>query len=153
MGTDARVFRFVRTFAAPRVLVFRAWTEPAMLARWWGPHRFSNPRCEFDTRPGGAIRIDMRGPDGSIYPMAGTVHEVTPPERLAFTSSAIDGQGVEQLRVFNQIGFVEHAGATTVTVEATVVFATETGEMYLQGMEAGWAQSLERLADALAAAG
>lgn len=153
VGIGARVFRFVRTFAAPRALVFRAWTEPVMLARWWGPHHFSNPRCEFDARPGGAIRIDMRGPDGVIYPMGGTVHEVTPPERLAFTSSAIDGQGVEQLLVFNQIGFVEQAGATTVTVEATVLFATETGEMYLQGMEAGWTQSLDRLGDALVAAG
>jgi uncharacterized protein YndB with AHSA1/START domain len=51
-----------RILGAPRSLVFRAWTDPKHLARWWGPRGFSNPVCELDVRPGGLIRIDMRGP-------------------------------------------------------------------------------------------
>ena len=39
--------------------------------QWWGPAGFTNPRCEVDVRPGGVLCIDMRGPDGTVYPMAG----------------------------------------------------------------------------------
>src|SRR5436190_8252782 len=58
-----------RVFDAPREVVFRAWTDPERLAQWWGPRGFTNPRCEWDARPGGAIRVDMKGPDGTVYPM------------------------------------------------------------------------------------
>lgn len=46
-----------RTFNAPRDLVFRAWTEPRLLTRWWGPHGFTLPFCTIDLRPGGAACI------------------------------------------------------------------------------------------------
>ncbi len=52
-----------RMFDAPRALVFKAWTDPRHVARWWGPKGVTNPVCELDVRPGGAIRIDMRGAD------------------------------------------------------------------------------------------
>ena len=54
-----------RIIDAPRELVFRMWTDPAHMARWWGPHDFTNPVCELDVRVGGAIRIHMRGPNGT----------------------------------------------------------------------------------------
>ena len=41
-----------RIFDAPRELVFKAWTDPEIVAQWWGPHRFTNPVCELDVRPG-----------------------------------------------------------------------------------------------------
>ena len=87
----------------------------------------------------------MTGPDGTVYPMAGTVLEVTPPERLAFTSVAVDHQGVPQLENLNVITFVEDQGRTTVTVETTVLRATAMGEMHLKGIEPGWTSSLERM--------
>jgi uncharacterized protein YndB with AHSA1/START domain len=49
-----------RIFGAPRSLVFRAWTDPHHMARWWGPRGFTNPVCELEVRPGGLMRIDMR---------------------------------------------------------------------------------------------
>ncbi len=58
-------------FDAPRELVFKAWTDPKQVAQWWGPHGFSNPVCELGLRPGADIRIHMRGPDGTVYPMTG----------------------------------------------------------------------------------
>ena len=51
-----------RIFDAPREIVFKAWTEPERLKHWWGPKEFTNPVCELDLRPGGAIRIHIRGP-------------------------------------------------------------------------------------------
>jgi uncharacterized protein YndB with AHSA1/START domain len=65
-----------RVFDAPRELVFKAWTEPERLKRWWGPKGFTNPVCEVDVRPGGAIRIDMRAPDGVVYPLDRLAAEV-----------------------------------------------------------------------------
>jgi uncharacterized protein YndB with AHSA1/START domain len=135
-----------RTFDAPRDLVFKAWTDPKHLARWWGPHGFTNPVCEADARPGGAIRIDMRGPDGVVYPMKGVFHEVVAPERLVFTSTALEDEaGQPRLEVRHTVTFAEQGGKTTLTMRAVVVKAAPEAAGALAGMEAGWTQSLERL--------
>ena len=64
-----------RVFDAPRALVFKIWTEPHHLAKWWGPRDFTNPVCELDVRVGGKILIHMHAPDGTVYPMTGTFRE------------------------------------------------------------------------------
>ena len=135
-----------RTFAAPRDLVFRLWTEPKHLARWWGPHHFTNPRCEFDARPGGAIHIDMRAPDGMVYPMTGSVREVSAPDRLVFVSVALDADGAPLLESVTTVTFEDAPGGTRLTVQASGAGATDLGWQMVQGMEPGWRQSLERLA-------
>ena len=61
---DAPVLRLSRSFAAPRDRVFRAFTAPAQLARWWGPKGFTVPACTLDVRVGGAWRTVMRSPEG-----------------------------------------------------------------------------------------
>jgi uncharacterized protein YndB with AHSA1/START domain len=135
-----------RTFDAPRSVVFKAWTDPKQLARWWGPHGFTNPVCEADARPGGAIRIDMTGADGVVYPMKGTFHEVVEPERLVFTSTAFeDERGQPLLEVHNTVTFAEQGGKTTLTLKAVVVKAAPEVAGAVGGMEEGWTQSLERL--------
>jgi uncharacterized protein YndB with AHSA1/START domain len=140
-----------RIFDAPRELVFRAWTDPKHMGRWWGPHGFTNPVCELDVRPGGAIRIDMTGPDGVVYPMNGVFHEIVEPERLVFTSSAFaDQDGHDQLEVRNTITFADEGGKTKLTVRAAVVRSTPEVAGALEGMEEGWSQSLDRLAQVLA---
>jgi uncharacterized protein YndB with AHSA1/START domain len=135
-----------RSFNAPRARVFDAWTDAAHLAAWWGPHGFTNPRCEIEPRPGGVIRIDMRAPDGVIYPMAGAFTEVTAPARLAFTSAALDSSGRPVLETITTVTFTEEDGRTAQVVAARVANATAAAAPYLAGMQAGWTQSLERLA-------
>jgi uncharacterized protein YndB with AHSA1/START domain len=71
-----------RVFDAPRAVVFRAFTDPALVARWWGPAGFTNTFHEFDPRPGGAWTLVMHGPDGTHYPMTKEFVEVLPPERI-----------------------------------------------------------------------
>jgi len=137
---------FTRAFDAPRELVFEAWTDPKRVAQWWGPHGFTNPVCELDVRPGGAIRIDMRGPDGTVYPMTGVYQEIVAPERLAFASAALDEEGNPLFEVLTTVTFAGQGGRTTLTLQARVVKATAEAAPYLEGMEAGWTQSLERLA-------
>ena len=92
-----------RVFNAPRERVWKAWTDPNQVAQWWGPAGFTNPRCEVDVRPGGVLRIDMRGPDGTVYPMSGVYREVVSPERLVFTGSALDEKGKPLFEVLNTI--------------------------------------------------
>jgi uncharacterized protein YndB with AHSA1/START domain len=146
----ARERVLTRVFAAPRELVFKAWTDPAHLARWWGPQGFTNPVCEVDPRPGGALRIVVRSPSGVDYPMTGTFQEIAPPERLVFTSAAQDTQGRSVLEVQTTVTFAAHGRQTHLTVQVRVIAATDAAAPYLAGMEQGWAQSLQRLAALLA---
>ena len=141
---------FTRTFDAPRELVFKMWTDPKHIAQWWGPHGFTNPRCEWDARPGGAIYIDMTGPDGRVYPMNGQFREVVEPERLVFVSAALDAAGNPLFSVLNTVTFTEQSGRTTMRLEASVIDAGPAAAQYLQGMNEGWGQTLERLASHVA---
>ena len=68
--TMEREIESVRIFDAPVELVFRAWTEPALLAQWFGPRTFTNPVCEADPRVGGKWRIVMRDTNGVDYSAA-----------------------------------------------------------------------------------
>jgi uncharacterized protein YndB with AHSA1/START domain len=139
-----------RVFDAPRQLVFKAWTDPKHLAQWWGPKGFTNPVCELDVRPGGAILIHMRGPDGVVYPMKGVFHEIVAPERLVFTTSAFeDAEGNPLLEDLNTVTFEEQGGKTKLTLRAIVVKSAPEVEAALAGMEEGWSQSLDRLAASL----
>jgi uncharacterized protein YndB with AHSA1/START domain len=139
-----------RILDAPRARVFAAWTDPAQVAQWWSPHGFTTPLCELDVRPGGTILMHMLGPDGIIYPDKGVYHEIVPPERLVFTSTAIEDEaGQPQLEVRTTVTFAEYHGKTKLTLQAVVVRATPTVAGALAGMAAGWSQSLEKLAEYL----
>jgi uncharacterized protein YndB with AHSA1/START domain len=135
-----------RTIDAPRELVWAAWTDPKHVAQWWGPRGFTNPVCELDVRPGGAIRIDMRGPDGTVYPMAGIYQSIDMPERLVFTSAALDAEGKPLFEVLNTVTFAEQGGKTKLIVHAKVVKSTAKAAPYLDGMDEGWKQTIDRLA-------
>ncbi|HYT22372.1 MAG TPA: SRPBCC domain-containing protein, partial [Candidatus Polarisedimenticolia bacterium] len=101
-----------RVFDALRELVFKAWTDPKIVAQWWGPHRFTNPVCELDARPGGAMRIHMRGPDGTVYPMTGNYQEIVEPERIVFTSAALDAAGNPMFEMLTAVTFAEQGRKT-----------------------------------------
>nr|WP_240159725.1 SRPBCC family protein [Paenibacillus aceris] len=67
-----------RKLNAPRDLVYRAWTEPELLAQWWGPNGFTNTFHTFDLRPGGIWEFTMHGPNGADYPNRNVFHEIGP---------------------------------------------------------------------------
>jgi uncharacterized protein YndB with AHSA1/START domain len=135
-----------RIFDAPRELVYRMWTEPEHMARWWGPDCFTNPVCEMDVRPGGALRIVMRGPDGSEYPMTGTFREVAPPERLVLLTVARDGEEKPLLENLISVTFATEGERTKLTVQSEATGLVPIAAQMLAGMEEGWSQSLVRLA-------
>jgi uncharacterized protein YndB with AHSA1/START domain len=139
-----------RTLAAPLVVVWSAWTDPAQLARWWGPAGFANPKCEFEARPGGAIRIDMLAPDGAVYPMDGRVEEVVAPSRLMFMAGALGPDGRRLFDIRNTLE-LETVGAGTrlkLDIRVTAIHDPAAAN-HLPGMEQGWTTSLDKLPDAL----
>ena len=73
-----------RVFHVQRERVFRAWTDPLQLARWWGPNGFTNTFEVFDPKPGGSWRFVMHGPDGTDYRNESRFIEVAEPERIVF---------------------------------------------------------------------
>src|SRR5579863_146948 len=121
-----------REFDTPRELVFKVWTDARHLAQWWGPKGFTNPVCELEARVGGAIRIHMRAPNGTVYPMTGVFEEIVTPERLVFVSSALDDKGKSMFDVRSIVNFVEQRGKTVLTLQLRVISATAQAPQYLQ---------------------
>jgi uncharacterized protein YndB with AHSA1/START domain len=141
-----------RRFDAPRARVWQAWTDPQQLAAWWGPNGFTNPVCEVDVRSGGALRIVMRGPDGTEYPMRGEFRDVAAPERLAFTNVAVDARDMPLIDGMTTVTFATIGDSTEMTMHTRAMARTPQAVRMLAGMEMGWTQSFGRLGDYLARA-
>jgi uncharacterized protein YndB with AHSA1/START domain len=139
-----------RVFDAPRDLVWQAWTDPKMLAQWFGPRGFTSTVPEWDLRVGGALRIVMYGPDGNDYPMKGVFREVVKPERLVFSNIPVDKDGNHLMEGETIVTLSEQADKTTLTVKSHMVGLVPFAPQMLAGMEAGWTQSIDKLGELLA---
>ncbi|MEI9959832.1 MAG: SRPBCC domain-containing protein [Limisphaerales bacterium] len=144
-----REFVITREFDAPRELVFRTWTDPKHLAQWWGPKGFTNPACEWDVRPGGKIYDVMRSPNGERYPMGGEFRKIVAPEKLIFTTGALDEKGDLLFEFLHTAVFVERNGKTELTLRSRVTMTTAEANKYIGGFDAGMTQSLEKLDELL----
>jgi uncharacterized protein YndB with AHSA1/START domain len=143
--TDREIV-LTRVFAAPRHLVWDAFTKPELLKRWFGPRGWALVVCEVDLRVGGGFRFVLRGPDGREMGMRGVYREIVPPERSVHMESFDDYPGESQVTAV----FVEEGGQTTLT--ATVLYPSkEVRDIVIQtGMEHGAAESYDKLAELLA---
>jgi uncharacterized protein YndB with AHSA1/START domain len=144
----AQELTFKRTFDAPRELVFKAWTDPSLLMKWWGPSGFTTPICEVDPRPGGKLYIVMHGPKNSDFdidlPTMGVFQEFDPPRRFSNTAMP-DDKGEPQLETLCTVTFVETGGKTEMTLQILLVKAIATAAGAWAGAEMGWSQSLDKL--------
>jgi uncharacterized protein YndB with AHSA1/START domain len=82
-----------RIFDAPRELVWKAWTDPEHVKRWWGPKDFTAPVCKIDLREGGKYLYCMRSPEGQNYWSTGVYREIVAPERIVYAHSFADEKG------------------------------------------------------------
>ena len=82
-----RELRLERDIDVPAAKLYRAWTEPGLLVRWFTPPPYVTVRAELDVRPGGTNFVVMRGPDGSEMEHRGVYLEVVPGRRLVFTDA------------------------------------------------------------------
>jgi len=159
------MFEITRVFDAPRELVFKAWTEPERLERWWWPKGFTMRECRLDLRPGGVFQYCLRSPDGHDMWGKFVFREIAKPERLVFIVSFCDEAGNPvrhplspdwPLEVLSTVTFSEHGGRTTVTIQWVPVNATEserkTFEAGRDSMQQGFTGTFDQLTDYLAKA-
>jgi len=144
----------IRVLDAPLERVWRAWTDPQELQKWWGPRGVTNPVCTWEARAGGKIDIVMLAGEelgnlkGSEWPMNGTFQEVTPPNKLVYTSSAImNNKSI--IESTNTVTLEEHDGKTKLTFHIVITKATPEAEGPLAGMETGWNQAIDKLTENL----
>jgi uncharacterized protein YndB with AHSA1/START domain len=135
---------YVRTWEAPRALVFECMTTPEHLTHFWGPTGVSTPieNITVDLRPGGAFTtIMVNDADGAEYPMRGVFVEVVVPERLTWTEADVEG-GMTTSVTFNDLG----AGRCE-----TVAYQTNVPEMFrTPESQAGMESSFDKMAAYLA---
>jgi uncharacterized protein YndB with AHSA1/START domain len=151
-----------RWFAASPEALWKAWTEPASLAAWWGP--FENPVCELDARRGGAYR--MRSPDGVHFPLTGVFEDLQPPVRVVLTMStkehpsdwhnlfntyrgAPKDSRADDLRLIAT--FAPAEGGSVLTVEARFATVADRDAHLTMSTTKGWAASFDRLGALLSA--
>jgi uncharacterized protein YndB with AHSA1/START domain len=151
--TDERTIVISRIVDAPRQLVFQAFTEPAHLSQFWGPKGTTAPVCDVDLRVGGAFRVEMRGPDGIVYPCTGIYREIVPPERIVYAATTADdnpcGGGLPPRSVVT-ITFAAIGGKTKITIHARLASREDREAAIARGYNAGWSDSLDRLAELMA---
>jgi uncharacterized protein YndB with AHSA1/START domain len=140
---------FERTFDAPRDKVWQAFTDPAAVPRWWGPHGTTTTVVEMDVRPGGRWRYVSSAPDREDVAFFGEYLEVSPPERIRWTFMFdVDGlgpQGGPETFTF------EDLGGRTKVVSVGHLGSPEAIEGALAtGMIGGAIETWDRLAAVLA---
>jgi len=138
-----------RVFAAPRRLLFEAWTRPEHVKRWYGCGAATLRVCEIDLRVGGAWRYALRAPDGVDHTMQGVYREITPHGRLVYTEQYVTS-GFTSNEALVTVLFAEHDGMTTLTSTVLHQSKADRDGHLNAGVEAGAAQTFDRLADHLA---
>ena len=156
-----------RVFDAPREAVWKAWTTPEMVKKWWGPEGFTAPSIKMDLREGGKYIFAMKGPAGSewdkVMYSAGEIKELVPNEKIVATDyfSDEDGNKVDP-KEYGQGPDVPWEMNVTVTFEdagegktkLTIHYPKPENEAHFQamiksGMKEGWQSSLNKLEQAL----
>jgi uncharacterized protein YndB with AHSA1/START domain len=135
-----------RIVNAPRELVWRAWTEPDQIAKWWGPNGFTTTIHEMHVRIGGVWRFIMHGPDGTDYPNRIVYREIVKPERLVYDHSDDEGND----RFHSTVTFVAQGKRTKVTLRAVFETAQARAAAVKFGAVEGGQQTLGRLEQHLA---
>lgn len=144
-----------RTVDVPRELVWRAWTEPEHLKKWFTPVPWTTTECEIDLRPGGMFRTVMRSPEGEEYPGTSCYLEVVENEKLVWTTGLEPGYrpvpqapaARDEDLVFTAVILLEPHGTGGTKYTAIAMHRNEDDrEKHEQlGFHEGWGQALDQL--------
>jgi len=140
-----------RVVDVPPGLVWKAWTTPEHLKKWFTPVPWKTVECEIDLRPGGIFRTVMESPEGQRFPNVGCYLEVVPDARLTWTGALLPGDRPANLSadvpfVFTAVIALEPHGTGT-KYTATVLHSTEEGRVKHEamGFHRGWGAALDQL--------
>jgi uncharacterized protein YndB with AHSA1/START domain len=150
MDTADREIVITRVVAAPRELVWKAWTDPKQIVEWWGPNGFSTTIEKMDVRPGGVWQYVMHGPDGADYPNQSVFTEVVKPARLVFSHGG-GKRGAKAVNFEMTWTFEEQGPKTKVTIRQVYTTTADRDHVAREyGVVEGGRQTLARLAGHLA---
>jgi uncharacterized protein YndB with AHSA1/START domain len=164
---ESAPFEFVisRTVDAPREVVWKAWTEPERLMKWFSPKGFANVASQVDLRVGGSFHYGLRTPDGGEIWGKFIYREIVPPERLVFIVHFSDPEGgvtrhpmslTWPLKTLSTVTLEARGDQTLLTVRAVPFEATDeetrTFEEGRESMKGGWGGTLDQLEAYLAEA-
>jgi uncharacterized protein YndB with AHSA1/START domain len=135
-----------RVFNAPRELVFKAHTDPGLIAKWWGPRKYTTTVDKLELRVGGVWRFVQRDVEGNEYAFNGVYREIVPSERLSYT---FEFEGMPGHVLIETVTFEEQDGKTRLTVTGSYQSVEDRDGMLQSGMEEGANESYERLVELL----
>jgi uncharacterized protein YndB with AHSA1/START domain len=146
-SAQGRDLVLTRLIAAPRAKLFKAWTDPALMKQWFAPRPWTTPVVETDPRPGGAIYIVMRGPDGQEFPNRGVYLEVVENARLVSTDAFVKAwEPAEKPFMTLELTFEDQGGTTKYTARARHWTVADREAHEAMGFHQGWAICAEQLA-------
>jgi uncharacterized protein YndB with AHSA1/START domain len=145
-STTDRELVLMRVLDAPRALVFKAWTEPEHVDRWWGPRGCTTKTQTMDVRPGGTWHYLMTTPPAGDFDNLITYHEVVRPERLVYSHGS--SEEPEQFHV--TVTFAEEGGKTRLTMHSVWPTATAFEAVKKFGVVEGGKQNLDKQEEYLA---
>jgi len=151
-----------RIFDAPREMVWKAWTDPTYVSRWWGPKDFTAPFCKIDFRVGGRFHYCMRSPNGEEYWNVGEYREIIFPTKIVSVMYFSDKDGNRLAP--SHYGFSSDFPDEMLDVVTFEAIGIDKTRFTLQrnhsiaiakhyGEDQGWSQSLDKLVQVLAAHG
>lgn len=141
LPTDTQIL-ITREFDAPRRLVYRAWTTPELVKRWWSANRGTVTVADIDLRVGGTWRWVMVTEDGFEVAFHGVYHELVPDERIVCTEVY---EGMPEGEAVNTMTLAERNGRTTLTVLVQHSCREHRDAHIESGMEAGMQDALDLL--------
>ena len=141
LPSDTQIL-ITREFDAPRHLVYRAYTTPELIRRWWSGDRGEVTSAEVDLRPGGRWRYVMTANAGFEVAFHGEYQEIIPGERIVATEVY---EGAPDAPAVSTTTFAEHAGRTTVTILVQHISQENRDAHLNSGMEAGLQEALDHL--------
>ena len=140
-----------RRVEAPPDRLYRCWTEPALIKRWFAPEPWTVPVAELDVRIGGASLIVMRGPDGTDYPNRGVYLDVVPGRRLVFTDAYSDAWTPSPKPFMTVIlTFAAEGGGTHYAIRVRHWTAADRATHEDMGFHQGWGRCADQMAEVAA---
>ncbi|HEX2126164.1 MAG TPA: SRPBCC family protein [Thermoleophilaceae bacterium] len=134
-----------REFDAPRHLVYRAWTTPELVKRWWSGHRGSVASAEIDLRVGGRWRYVMTANEGFEVAFHGDYREIVPNERIVTTEVYEGAPGGDDDAAVNVITFTEFDGRTKLELLTQCPSKKVRDAIIDSGMEGGMQEAMDEL--------
>lgn len=131
----------------PPALVWKAWTKPEHLSKWFAPSPWTIEKCEIDLRPGGQLKFVMKSPEGQLFPNIGCYLEVVPNERLVWTDALLPGYRPAPEPFFTAAVLLEPDGKGGTNYTAIAFHRDEDGRKKHEamGFHEGWGQVYTQL--------